>query len=277
MSFILDHNGYIYNYNINTHELGDVISCDFMAKKIINLMPWSYVLSTNGELYEIDSTTYVIYNMLFDFFITDFAYEFERNIFYLLSDDNTSYLVSRINYNILKVMNHKITKMASFQTDSSPYLVLLITNYDAIMYYDNEGNFVELDINLKDDLNKNLHTERICVSTYSIDENLHFFTNKFVFQHRGKQFYYDPDILACVSSIKSSFTIVKYFRLVKYLRSFDHHLTSLNIFVDIENNKYTKSVTDVEFKNLPLLTDYDVNLPKITNVKSSRNVTKHLI
>lgn len=266
MSLVLDRDGYIYNYDLDSDKLSDVIDCNIKAKKILNLRMLSYVLSTDGHIYKIKyMPTKIKKTTSIDLYITDFTYEYKRNIVYLLSDDNTVHIISQIGHKIIH--NHKIIKMAAFEafpyfainTNKNMQFSLFMTDHNTIMYHDKKDNFVEL--NIISELNKN--NSVYYVTTHSITENLQFFSDEFLFRHKCTQYRYDPNKSVSVSLITSSIPITKYFRLF-------NHGNPCNIYVDSKNNKYIHNT--IEFKKLPLLINYDVNLPKITNTKNARNV-----
>jgi hypothetical protein len=274
MSLVLDRDGLLYNYDISNNKTSGVIDCDFAAKKIINRFRSSYVSSTDGQLYIIRVEPVTIFKIPLNFFVVDFMYEYNRDKFYLLSNDNTLYIMLIPCFTIIKMKNHKIIKMTNLSTNytGSNYYAcvsLFITNSHTIMYCNRDNIFVELDLITYEDM-ENAPPFGTLVSTCSIKENLLFFTNKLNFQHSNMLYYYDPNRLAYVPSppyIAPSISITKYFKFYNYMLVYD-------IYVDNDNNKYLYSNINFvqKIEKLPLLVNYDVNFPKITNTKNSRNV-----
>jgi hypothetical protein len=185
----------------------------------------------------------------------------DHNILYLLTVGNSLRIV--LNTGRIIISDHKIIKMTIFES-VDVQIALFMTDLGIIMYYDTQNNFIELDTNLKVTQNLNKRDEHY-VSTCSIYKNLQFYTDNLVFWYENELYYYNPNKLMRMSFIASKIAVVKCFRLSS--RWFTY-----NIYVDTENNKYIYFGVQSGIKNLPLLIDCDVNLPKITSIKSSRNI-----
>lgn len=275
MSLVLDHSGNLRDYDTSANRLCNIINCDFIAKKIINRCGFLFVLSTDGELYKISKsgtefielykigeTKFTIDQIKFEFFVTDFAYDYMRNILYLLSDDDIIYIMSLDDNTIIKMTQYKIIRLTTLVEFNNfcVYFILCTTNLGIIMYYDTNNNFVELNIVTKTNQSKKM----LSVSTFSIAENLQFFSKEIMFQYKNEHYYYNPNKLVHPLRMQLPLDIVKYFILIDGF--FFEHLT----YIDGENNKYVTR-NSISIIKCPLLTDYDVNLLKRTTTKSSRS------
>lgn len=266
MSLVLDFNGYLYNYDVTNDKLSKILGCDMLFKKIINLTSFSYALSIDGHLYSVDYMSTTVNDMGFNIIVSDFTYEYKRSFVYALSSDNILHILSQVDNKI--ITDYKFIKIASLETTAnSSYMnymqfIVFITDQNVIMYYDNDYNFVEFNVILELDYDKKIRQ----ISTRSISENLHLLSDKFMFCYNNVQYYYDPDNIIYKLPDLSTEIITKCFEL-------SSRYSLCNIYADSDNNKYIVGSIAPKINKLTLLTDFDVNLPKITKTKSSRNVS----
>jgi hypothetical protein len=264
MSLVLDFDGNLYNYNIVNDKLSMIPDCDIRFKKIINLRSFSYALSTDGRLYSVNYMSTTIDDMEFNYIVSDFVIEHKSSSVYALSSDNILHKLTLVSNQI--ITDYKFIKIASLEaapnTSYASYVqfVVFITDQNVVMYRNN-NNFVEFDLISELNYGKKIRH----ISTRSISENLRLLGDKFMFCYGDVQFYYDPNKIVYKLPGLSTKIITKCFEL-------SDRDTTHNIYGDANNNKYI--IKSIPSKNieLTLLSDFDVNLPKIIRTKSSRNV-----